>query len=366
MPSRPAGQFADDDGDIRDPTDTAVINTPPARRQASETDRTATAECHDVPGFSTARTVARMELGNGWNLSEPICRKLRMLDYLADFRTASLVPPLPDWAQPGMKIHLDAIGDLEDFRARGWVDFTQDYSGGASIQLRGAGRAFIEDVRVRRADRAKRHQAARDALLHWLYDGYLAGRATPVLSEFVNTSFGKFYGVDFTEQEVNHASLWLRDKDLVKGGGAWGAGVLRPSITTEGILMVESGQSVNDQRPIPPTSVISITGSGNTVQNASPGATQHVSTTITDDHRQQALALAELIEQALPGLGGGAVNDAGALPSQIRTAVQAKDDNALRRAINAANVAMAGTVGTVLGGVLVQNIHDFMQAIGLA
>jgi hypothetical protein len=45
--------------------------------------------------------VAGMELGNGWNLPAPILRKLRMLEYLADYGNASVVPPLPEWAQPG-------------------------------------------------------------------------------------------------------------------------------------------------------------------------------------------------------------------------------------------------------------------------
>lgn len=75
-----------------------------------------------------------MELGNGWGLSEPLLRKLRLLEYFADNSRGSSIPPLPEWAQqPGSKEHEDAISDLQDFDSRGWLDnFGQDYYGGGA------------------------------------------------------------------------------------------------------------------------------------------------------------------------------------------------------------------------------------------
>jgi hypothetical protein len=93
---------------------------------------------------------------------------------------------------------------------------------------------------------------------------------------------------------------------------------------------------------------------------------QHVVTTVTNDHRKQALDLADLIEQALPVLGDAISEDAGEVPGQLRSAAHSRDDNALRRAVDAANTAMAGTIGTALGGVVVQHVHALMQAIGRA
>jgi hypothetical protein len=127
--------------------------------------------------------------------------------------------------------------------------------------------------------------------------------------------------------------------------------------------MAESDRSVNDGQPIPPTSVISVTGSHNVVQSGSPGATQHVTTTITDDHRRQVLEFADALERALPVLD--LPPDAAALPGQLRDAANNHDDGVLRDTIIAARTAMAGTVGTSLGNIVMQHLHPVLQALGL-
>jgi hypothetical protein len=261
-----------------------------------------------------------VDLGNGWNFPEAVARRIRLLDYLADSHSESLIPPLPDWAsEPGTKEHDLAVLDLRGFASEGWVDLSEDNGGGANARLTGTGWIFIEDVRAKRADRLRRFQAARDAVLRWLYEARLDGVTNPVIDGFDSSPFGQFYGQPFTASERDEAAKWLKDEGLIAGTGTAQGTIPRPSITTEGMKVIDSGRSVNDGQPIAMASVITthVTGNHNTVQAGSPGAVQTVATTITDDHREQVLQLAGTVEQALAVLPSGAA----AAAEELRAAV---------------------------------------------
>jgi hypothetical protein len=262
-----------------------------------------------------------VDLGNGWGLPEPLQRKLRLLEHLADNSRGSTIANVPDWVgQPGTPEHADVVSDFEEFDARGWLNsFGRSGGGGVHAQLAGAGYAVVEEVRIRRQDRQLRHDAVLDALLAWLYDRHLDDVDSPPTSDFTASRFGQFYSDPFTDAEIVRGTRQLAEDGYITGTGAWGAGIPRPRITSKGIQTARARRSVNDDHPIPSPTIVTITGDHNTVQSGSPGAAQHVTTTITDDHRRQAVELAATVDQAAALLGPDAVADAHALRCAVAT-----------------------------------------------
>lgn len=292
-------------------------------------------------------------------------RRIRLLDYLADNHSEYSIPPLPDWAQtPGTSEHDLAVLDLRGFASDGWVDLSEDYDGGANARLTGSGWAFIEDVRAKRADRLQRFQAARDAVLRWLYEARLDGVTNPVIDRFGSSPFGQFYGQPFTDSERDEAAKWLKDGGLIAGSGTMQGTIPRPSITTEGMKVIDSGRSVNDGQPIATASVIThITGDHNTVQAGSPGAVQTVSTVITNDHREQTLRLADTVEQALTVLPPGAATVVDELRSAARP--EQRDPGVLRRALETTRNTITSGAGEMVGKALLAGFGGLLAHYGI-
>lgn len=293
-------------------------------------------------------------------------RRIRLLDYLADNHSESLIPPLPDWAQkPGTSEHDLAVLDLRGFASEGWVNLSEDYDGGANARLTGTGWAVIEDIRAKRADRLTRFQAARDAVLRWLYEQRLDNVTHPVIDGFGASPFGQFYGQPFTDAERDEAAKWLKDERLIAGSGTTQGIIPRPSITTEGMKVVDSGRSVNDGQPIAAASVITthITGDHNTVQAASPGAVQSVATTITEHHREQTLRLAGTVEQALRVLPPGAA----ATVDELRSAVAPgqSDPGVLHRALETTKNTIATGAGDMVGKAVLMGFGGLLAHYGI-
>jgi hypothetical protein len=197
------------------------------------------------------------------------------------------------------------------------------------------GAAFVESVRIKRADIVGRRRAARDAVINWLYERVAAGVNMPNIEDFWLTTKALYYGQHFATHEVDQATLWLRDEGYVTGSAAMGAGLIRMNITAKGDNVVESGRSVNDAaQPEPAIGGIFISGSHNVVQSGSPGATQRVTTTTTD-HRQQTIQFADLLEQSLPVLG--LPPDTSGLPAELRSAAHQDDPGILMTVLQKAN-----------------------------
>lgn len=222
----------------------------------------------------------------------------------------------------------------------------------------------MDNVRAKRADAAARYQAVRDAVLHWLHACYLTESGIPSIGRFTSTPFGRWYGQPFSDDEISKATRWLRERDLLRGQGSWQGGIIRPIITAKGIQMVESGRSVNAPDPSGgTTNNVTQTGTYNSAQAAGQGSTLSMTNTITDDHRQQALAFADLLEQSLPALNLPPA--AAAIPDQLRHAAAQDDVGVMRESLHAAQLAMAGSVGSALGGVIFQHLHPLLVAFGL-
>lgn len=308
-----------------------------------------------------------MDLGNGWNLPLAVTRKIALLDYLADSHSESHFTPLPSWAdESGSEAHKLAVLDLRSFQASGWVNLAEDYGGGADALLLGSGWAFIEDVRAKRQDRVPRYRAARDAILHWLYSDYLDGGGhRPDLRRFGETLYALYYGEPFSHDERTKALSWLVEREFMSGQAIGvGGQILWFKITAKGIGMAESGRSVNDQEPIAAASIIThIIGDHNSVQAASPGASMVVTTTISDDHRQQSLDLAGAIEQAQSSLPAGAADAA----VQLRQAVAADqgDPSVLQGALEKVKVTVMAGSADLLGKAILGGFAGLLAHYGV-
>ncbi|MCX8565261.1 hypothetical protein OS122_30715, partial [Mycolicibacterium mucogenicum] len=87
--------------------------------------------------------------------------------------------------------------------------------------------------------------SVRDAVLKWLYLAAMVdGRRHPVLNAEEITKTVEWQGDPLTQPEVAAASNWLKEEGYLSGGGAWGHGVVRPSITPRGEALADAGRSV--------------------------------------------------------------------------------------------------------------------------
>jgi predicted nucleotide-binding protein len=87
--------------------------------------------------------------------------------------------------------------------------------------------------------------AARDGLLAWLYEVTLKGNRAPAIADFRNSTYGGYYGREFTENEIEDATRWLLDQGFITGTPTFGGGVARPSISPLGERVAESGQPIS-------------------------------------------------------------------------------------------------------------------------
>lgn len=323
------------------------------------------------------------DLSPGYNLPDPWSARLALLDWLYDNGgrnpgTFIELGPLFDNldADDGGRDEQQAVAArLRDLESRGWVRLQETLGwGGWSGQLTQDGIDFVGEVRRQRGDTVGRRRAARDAVLRWLYDRKAAGQANPVMNAGGLGGYASYYGHAFTEQELNDAAGWLKEKGYLRGTGSWNGGIPRPGITAEGEQIVESGRPVHDVTPSTaaadiPALAINVTGSsGVNIAAYSPGAQQ--SMTLTQDQRHQVLQVAEALDQmrgqAL-GLNPRDAEVAGEVVAHLRELVDEPDPDRshLRAALDqAAEVALSGTA-TAVGGALVALVQQATQALGL-
>lgn len=142
----------------------------------------------------------------------------------------------------------------------------------------------------------------RDAILAWLYTKAMVdGNRHPVLKTEDIAVTVDWQGSPLTQPEIATASDWLKDEGYISGSGAWGHGVVRPSITPRGERMADRKLSVRpgSQTPANPQGVTTIHISNSTnVAIGSPSATQVYS---VSEQMEKASAVADLLAKAAQG-----------------------------------------------------------------
>lgn len=302
--------------------------------------------------------------------------RFRVLDWIYDADTdppqltelSPLLAELPHEQRQRLMVlfrSLDSEGLIRLHESMGWE--------GSSCSIMPEGRQAVEELRQLRGDTLARRKAARDAFLRWLYGVKASGVHAAQLSRFSDSPFSTFYGHAFTDTEVTDAQQWLHDQGLISGQAAWGGQIPRPSITTLGETVAESGQSVNDWAiPTPAkdlgnTTNITIADSPNAqVSHMSPGSIQQIE--FGQGSRQKVLAVSEALIQAVPvlGLDDLAAAQAREIAEQLQAVVVERDPDrgVLRQLLDQARtIAVSGT-GSAVGNAVVALVEHAITAIG--
>jgi DNA invertase Pin-like site-specific DNA recombinase len=193
----------------------------------------------------------------------------------------------------------------------------------------------------------------RDAVLKWLYlKAMVDGNRRPTLIADDIATTVEWQADSLTEPEVAAASDWLKDEGYLSGGGTFGHGVVRPSITPRGEALADAGRSVrggNTRADPQGTTNINISNSTN-VAVASPGTTQTYS---VNEQIERALAVAD-------ALGGATEGPSDSVAEAHRIAAEIKHEAAqpqpstgrlkqlLMSALTAGSVALGQTAATDL------------------
>jgi len=309
-----------------------------------------------------------MDLGEGWNQPDSVTRQVLELDRLyslAPSGTRVSVAPLYEGLS---RQEQDTVyQDLNDFHKNGLIDLADCFTyEDADCVVTAHGARYIEAIRKQRDDVIARRKTARDAVLRYLFAAKVGNNNPSDVADFLATPYSIYLGVQFTKNEFDDAVDWLLKAGLINGTKTFGGHLLRPSITHEGDITVESGRSVSDPKPeAGSTTTVNVTGHGNAVQAGSAGATQTVTITmsITDDHRQQTLNLAKAIEEASGALGP----EAAELPSELRAAVEAGQDDpgVLKKALAKANTVLMSGATSALGKLLLQGSTGLLHHYGI-
>lgn len=143
-------------------------------------------------------------------------------------------------------------------------------------------------------------------------------------------------------------------------------GIIRASITPKGIQLVESDQSVN-ARELSPGGDVHLTinqhGDYAIAQAGGQGSTQIFTQTTVEDHKQQILGLAGAVEELIHAKD---LRDASDLPNQIRDAAESNDHGAIARVLRGTREYLEQHASTGLGALVLVELGNLMQAIGLS
>jgi hypothetical protein len=185
----------------------------------------------------------------GWTSSHDELHRIKFLDWLYDNSRDGQAPSVGNFKgspyAPG-GIDNDALqAIIKACETAGLLRLHEVLAGvlASSATLTNLGTTEVRQRHERRDDLTQQSIACRDALVSWLYDRYLHGMESPDVPMFLNDPRGHFEGKRFDQRVVERATLFLRDKGIISGEGAWGGGVVRPKLTAAGIDCAEQYDS---------------------------------------------------------------------------------------------------------------------------
>jgi len=264
----------------------------------------------------------------------------------------------------------------------GWVRLGAVRSPTDPVVLTSEGFAVAEDIAGRRGDHRRRRAASRDAVPYWLNEPSNRGVGKVVVEQM--GEFGYFLGVQFTAEEIDDATVWLRENEYIKGVGVLGPGLLRPELTGKGFAVVESDGSVNRgevRDGSSPTFGGSRIGTQNnhfhnigpaTVANAGRDVNSGGNFTLGDGQREQIRGFVALLDAARPGVAEVSAED-GVVIEQVGEDLAAQagaddpDPGVLRRGLTTVTevATRTGTAAAALTMVANQ-VTSLMSSLGLA
>jgi hypothetical protein len=120
-------------------------------------------------------------------------------------------------------------------------------AGSSRVMITKAGAARVVHTRSVMTNGMRRSQAARNALLAWLYEQRTDPRGSVIVDNVLRSPHGAFNGQFFGIDDVDDAASYLREKGLIAGSGAdQRRGPVLARITAEGMDCIERGGNVAD------------------------------------------------------------------------------------------------------------------------
>lgn len=198
----------------------------------------------------------------------------------------------------------------------------------------------------------------RDAVLAWLGSEIASGRRDANASADIVMNATAWSEAPLSEQEVNDATVWLKNDGFIRGQGTWGHGVIRMSLEAKGERYLSEGRSVRDEQTQAPYVVnshntITVTGNqGSAVAVDSAYAQQAVTNT---DSFQLVREVANLVRTA--SAGTDQQDEGRVLAAQIEAELAGDAESSpgkLKQLMFTAATAFAGALGSVGGTDLAQ------------
>ena len=185
------------------------------------------------------------ERGWGWSNSE--IRQAQLVEWIAQqapdvvFSPEGFYDALPDQEMNAWDV---AHSDLKLLEAGSLIGLTVAMGGipGFHIRIKGQIRDMAAELREKRANRALRRVACRDAMTSWLWSRDAAShRDRKIRNEMLDDPrHGVWFAEPFSDEDLDAAAAWLRDQGLVEGhtvGQLYGPVMLY--LTGEGIKCAE-------------------------------------------------------------------------------------------------------------------------------
>lgn len=225
-------------------------------------------------------------------------RQLRLLQALTELEPLDnhrqvRVRPLRDDSE---RWGLDAgaiTSDLRYLQSLGMVECFESVAGINNVFIKQPGLDTAGEFRELRTNLRRRAQELRDIVLNWLYDEQLSGGKVSVLNDFLKSPLNQYLGDPFTEEELWRAGKWLLDQEYIDGMRAYGNILARPIVTTKGINVIETEQSVNK----------ALNAAGVTMNNVTITGSQSVNVAVGSSNVTQSSSMTqgqvELVERVL-------------------------------------------------------------------
>ncbi|WP_188487655.1 serine recombinase [Williamsia phyllosphaerae] len=217
---------------------------------------------------------------------------------------------------------------------------------------------------------ADRAWNARDAILLWLYEMKMQGNGSPVVDVGDVQAAANWAAEPITADEVASATNYLKDQGYIKGSGAFGGGVPRPAITSDGENLVAQGLSVRPG-PAQQANTTGVTNTYNVTTNAPTnvaiGSNNFTQTFApTGEQVESLLAVANALERLLASQEPVDAGRVEALADDVRAAAAEpeQDKNKLMAILSNVIGAVSTAAGSEMGQQVTNLAVGVIQSLG--
>lgn len=251
--------------------------------------------------------------------------------------------------------------ELQELARRGWVS-TKDMSFGDWIgAVTPAGRDAAARIEQDRADVAARRIALRDVLLRWLYDRIHVHDALMPDPKGVLQSGATYFGVAFTDTDVEKASAALRDAGYIRGTTLASGEIRLAELLPKGVRLIERGGSVRDDEATSGTTITTTVHGPANSANQSSNVSQSIE--LSSTWLVKAAETLDGIEQALPALGLADENEVSDAIADARGGVVAEDPSRTKSALERLLPFLSATTAGALGNLVSSGVVTLLGLI---